>query len=373
MSDTPKTRHRPIVPFDYGTLREDSPTFYSDNKVFEGFKSVRIKKSVMGLAGSFSLVVTDKWQVDKDDFSLRPQARLHGHIGREATFEGYVDRYAVNITSGSRNITIEGRDRTADLVDCSIMGPTEYNNLGLLQIATQICLPFDIKVLNPYGVDLGAPFDKFTIRQGESPFEAITRAAKQREIILLTSTHGNLVLDKRATRRTGTELVEGINIIMTGAVFDHTDRFSEYHVKGQMPGIIADLIESTQTKAVAYDNGVTRYRPTLILSEQSSDNSAAQNRANYEAAYKSAKSFSCTGTVVGWKKKNGLLWVPNEVVPLKALSIGINSDLLIASVTYKLDDSGRSVDLELINKDAFKFEKIKAKSGDVLSTLGWDA
>lgn len=371
MADLPATRHRPIVPFDYGTLREDAATFYANNKIFEGFKNMDYSKAMTALAGSFQLTFTDKWKIEREDFELKPGVRIHSHIGKEALFEGYVSRFNVNITSGSRNLTISGRDRTADLVDCSHTGPSEFNDLGIKEIAEQMTKPFGIKVLNPDLVNLGAKFDKYTIRQGETVFEALNRAAKLRELILLTSTHGNLVLTKRANKRAGTELVEGVNMTLTGATFDESERFSEYTVKSQQSGILADIDQTTKSKAVSRDKGVNRFRPTVIVADNASDADGAQKRANHENSFKTAKSLIVSVAVVGWRKKDGDLWNINELVPVQVPSIGIRETLLINKVTYKRSENGRSVDLELIRKDAFLFEDEKSADSDPLASLGW--
>jgi prophage tail gpP-like protein len=371
MRDEPFVKHRPLVPFDYGTLKEDAATLYVNNRVFEGFKEITITRPLLSLAGSFQITITDVWKPDQP-FGIRPGDRIHCHIGKVAVFEGYVDTFTINITPGSRNFTISGRDRTSDLVDCAVTGSSEFNKLDLQKISEELCRPFGIKVLNPFGVNIGKPFEKFTVRQGETVFEAISRAAKSRQIILLTSTHGNLILDKRGVRRAGTELVEGVNIEVSGANFDNSQRFSDYIVKGQQPGVIGNQKDATQSKGVAKDNAIKRFRPTLVLSEQSSDGDAAQKRAEFEASYRTAKSFKCSGTVTNWRRKDGSIWTVNELVILDAPSIGIRrQELLISNVVYKQSSKGRSVDLELIRKDAFAFEKEKKEDGDILPTIGW--
>lgn len=369
MSDTPKVRHRPIRPFDRGTLIDDVATFYVNNKVFHGFKNITVQRNLMSVTGSFTITLIDVWR-GVVPFEIKTGDRIHCHLGNEAIFEGYVDVFNINITSGSTNITIDGRDRTADLVDCAHLGASEFNNLNLSEIAKQMIAPFGLEVINTNNVDVGKVFEKFTVRQGETVFEALNRGAKQRQLILLSSPHGNLVFDKKGVTRAGTELVEGVNIELTGARFNDSQRFSQYIVKGQKPGVIADLLGSTSGKGEAFDAGINRYRPTVIIAEQSSDTDDAQQRAEFEASFKIAKAFSCTVALVDWKKTDGKVWKVNEIVRAKIPSIGINSDLLIKSVSFKLSDSGRATDLELIRKDAFDFKKEIKKEDDLLTRLG---
>ena len=336
MADAERKKHRPLVPFNYGTLDENAATFYSNNLVFEGFKNVQIQKSMAQIADNFQITLTDKWQVEKEDFDLRPGSRIHCHLGKESVFEGYVDRFNINITSGSRNITISGRSKTADLVDCTHEGPTDFNDIGFQQLAEQLCSPFGIKIINPDGISMGGIFQKFSIMPGEKVFEALGRAARQRELILLSSTHGNLIVTKRSNKRAGTELVEGINMTLTGATFDNTERHSEYKVKGQQSGLIADIDQTIGSAAKSTDSGIKRYRPLTIIADGQSNSDDAQKRANWESAVRAARGMVINCSVIDWKKKDGKLWAINELVPIEAPSVGVIETLLIKSVSYNL-------------------------------------
>jgi prophage tail gpP-like protein len=369
-TDIPKVNHNSIVPFDYGTLRKDAATFYVNNKVFDGFKNIKIARNMMSLTGTFNITITDKWQVDQEDFEIKPGDRIHCHLGKTALFEGYVDKLSLSLSASSRNITIQGRDKTQDLVDCSITTISELNDLDFTGIATELCKPFSIKVLPQ--VSVGAKFPKFSVRQGETPFEALDRAAKERQLILLSSTHGNLVVEKRGNKRAVTELIEGVNVLSASANFDNTQRFSEYVIKGQSTGILGTPKDATQNKGSAKDSGVTRYRPTLIISENAVDNDGAQKRAEFESTFRIAKAAKVNVVVVGWKQKDGSLWDVNQLVQIDIKSIGINGQMLIERVKFDQSENGRRVEMELIRPDAFEFKAEIKKEDDILDQLGWD-
>jgi prophage tail gpP-like protein len=370
-TDLPKVNHKPIVPFDYGTLQKDAVTFYVNNKVFEGFKNVKIARNLTSLTGTFSITVTDKWKVDQDDFEIKPGDRIHCHLGKTALFEGYVDKLSLSLSSSSRNITIDGRDRTQDLVDCSIINASEFNDLDFTGIANVLCKPFGLKVLPQ--VDVGAKFKKFSVRQGETVFEALERAAKERQLLLMSSPHGNLVVDKRGNKRATSELIEGINVLSAGVSFDNTQRFSEYIIKGQSTGLVGNPKDATKNKGSAKDNGITRNRPTIIIAENAVDNDGAQKRAEWESTFRAAKASQVSVTVVGWKQEDGSIWAANQLVQIDIRSIGIKSQMLIQRVKFDQSSNGRRTELELVRKDAFEFKKEIEKKDDILDQLGWDA
>lgn len=369
-SDNPKIKHRPLVPFDYGTLVKDAVTFYVNNKVFDGFKTVKIARNLTSLTGTFSIVVTDKWRVDQEDFEIKPGDRIHCHLGKTALFEGYVDKLSLSLNGTSRNITIEGRDKTQDIVDCSITTSSEFNDLTFTGIATQLLKSFNIKVLPQ--VSVGAKFPKFSVRQGETIFEALDRAAKERQLILLSSTHGNLVIQKRGNQRANTELIEGINVLAAAVSFDNTQRFSNYIVKGQSTGLIGNPKDQTQNRGEAIDGGLGRFRPIIIIAENAVDNDGAQKRAEFESTFRAAKAMQVNVTVVGWKQKDGSLWEVNQLVQVDIRSIGIKQQLLIQKVKFDQSENGRRVEMELIRPDAFEFKKEIKKEDDPLDILGWN-
>ena len=59
----------------------------------------------------------------------------------------------MSIDSGSFSLSVSGRDKTADLIDCSATGNSEFNNKTLTAIAQELCAPFGIAVLTDDGQD----------------------------------------------------------------------------------------------------------------------------------------------------------------------------------------------------------------------------
>jgi len=371
MVDDPKIRHNPTVPFDYGTLIEDAATFYVNNKVYEGFTNISLTRNMLSLTGTFEITLVDKWRAEKADFEIKPGDRIHCHLGKLPLFEGWVDRFSISLSTSSRNISLSGRDRTSDLIDCSIQGNSEYNDLDFLGIATELLRPFNLKAIS--SVDVGKAFSKFTIRQGETIFEALERAAKERQLLLMSTTHGNLLIDKKGSQRAAGELIEGVNVLSANATFDNAERFSEYTVKGQTPGILGGTDDATKGQGKSFDKGIKRFRPIIVLAENAVDKDAAQKRAEFESSYRAANGTKVSVTVQGWRQKDGSLWQANQIIHVDVRSIGLKSDMLVSSVTFTQSENGRTSAFELIRPDAFEFKtEIKAED-DPLSSIGWDA
>ena len=361
---------RAPIPIDEGVRAQDAATFYVSNKIYEGFKNIKLSRNLTSLTGSFEITLTDKWEVDQEDFELKPGLKIACKLGSVQLYEGYIDRLSISMSTNSKNITISGRDKTGDLVDCSILGNNEFNDMKLEAIAKELVKPFDIGVI--VFADTGKAIPKFTVNQGETVFEALERLAKQRELLLTSSPVGNLVFEKKGIVRASSELIEGVNILSAGVTFDNTERFSEYHVKGQASSILGSIDDNTKAAGVSKDNGIERYRPTLLIAENSSDADGAQKRANWESSFRIAKGMQLNVAVQGWKQKGGEIWATNQTVHIDCRSLGIKQDLLISKVKFDQSESGRRVELELIRSDSFEFKTEIKKEDDPLDLLGWD-
>ena len=363
-----ETSNPPLIS-DNGTTEEDAAVFYVNNKIYEGFKDIRLSRSLTSLTGSFEIVLVDKWMTEKKDFELKPGLEIACKIGKKPVYKGYIDKFEIKLGASSRNLTISGRDKTGDLVDCSHIGRNEFNNMKLEAIARELVKPFGIDVI--IFASTGDPFTKFTITQGDSVFQALEKLAKQRNLLLTSSPEGNLVFEKKGIIRSSTELIEGINIKSAAISLDNTERFSQYQVKSQAIGILGEPTDSTQAKGTATDEGIDRYRPLVILNENQGDGKTAQQRAQWEASLRSAKACTVNVVTVGWTQRLGELWATNQVVHIDCRSIGIKQDMLISKVNFELSPNGKITELELIRPDAFEFNVKIKKEKDPLDLLGW--
>lgn len=359
------------TPIDEGVRDPNAATFYVGNKIYEGFKNIRLSRNLTSLTGAFEITLTDKWEVEQEDFELKPGLEISCKLGNTPLYKGFIDRLSISLSGQSRNLTISGRDKTGDLVDCSILGQNEFNNMKLEAIAKELVKPFGVSVI--VFADTGSSIRKFTVNQGETVFEALERLGKQKELLLTSSPVGNLVFEKKGVIRASSELIEGVNILSAAVTFDNTERFSEYHVKGQSPSLVGSIDDNTKGEGLAKDLGVNRYRPTLILAENAADTSGAQQRANWEASFRTAKAMQVNCVIQGWKQKKGEIWATNQTVHIDCRSLGIKQYMLISRVKFELGASGQRTELELIRPDAFEFKTEIKKEDDPLDILGWDA
>lgn len=345
---------------------------------YGGWKEATITRSLDAVAGKFDLVSMDKWEVAAQRWTIFPGDACSIAIDGVTLITGYVDKAGPSYDPESHGIKILGRDKTADLVDCSaVVKSNELRGLTLAGIAAAVAKPFGIGVKSQ--VDSGPAFPVFAIQPAETAWEAIERAARQRFMVVTTDGIGNAVIADIGTVRAVDSLIEGENIKAASAEYDYSQRFSEYIVKGQAaarndgwePAVAA--VESRAT-----DPNVKRYRPKIINAETQASDGSASNRAQLEAASRAGKSTKITVTVQGWTMSNGELWPLNGIIRIRSPLLSIDEDVLISEVAFKVSDSnGITTDLQLTRPDAYLLgqTKIKKEKKDKKTGIGpdpWD-
>ncbi len=86
-------------------------------KIFAGWTTININRSIESLSGYFELGVNV--QPETDLSSLSPGQPFTLTINGQTVITGYLDGRRRNMTADSMSITISGRDKTADLIDCA--------------------------------------------------------------------------------------------------------------------------------------------------------------------------------------------------------------------------------------------------------------
>jgi prophage tail gpP-like protein len=321
-----------------------------NGKKFTGWESVSINKSMDNVCGSFDIGLISSTTTK----GILPGQKVVIEIDDEPIINGYIDKRARKIDENSKSMTISGRDRTGDLVDCSaIKSSGSWKSIGLLQLCTDVCKPFGIKCFAGSGADLGKPFKSVTIQDGETAFALIERLCRQRSLIPLANSSGDLVLEVPSTTPADDSLSAGFNIKTISEEIDYANRFSSYTVKAQNSGGGNPWLKSTSTgiKGAAKDAVITRYRPLIIQAETKHDNGTAKDRAAWEAVVRFGRSLNLTVDVKGWKQSSGVLWKRNTLIDILHEELEIDGTFIAIGVNYKLDDnSGKTSTLTLRNK-----------------------
>lgn len=321
-----------------------------DGREFGGWKRITIRRGLEQLAATFDLGLKDRWSGQDKVRPINPGAACTVSVNGTPVIVGYVDDSGIEYDGKSHGITVSGRDKTGDLIDCSAPS-TQFSGRTLAEVAKELCKPFGVGV--KVNTDVGGSFSRLKNNEGDTIFDTLEPAARVRAVLLLSDGLGNLVLDRAGTRRIKTPLVLGENILKASGKASHRDRFSRYQVKGQMSGT-----DEWNTEAAAHPMGtakdfaVQRHRPLTILAEEQIDETAAGDRAEWERNVRFGRSKRINYTVRGWFHSGGL-WQPGFMVPVRDSYLGINENRLIVGVDLMLNERGFTTGLSLLPRQAF--------------------
>lgn len=339
---------------------------------FGGWKGVSVSRSIDQIAGGFNLRVTELNPDDRARWLIKRGDACKVLINGSTVITGHVDSAPISYTSDSHDLSVSGRDVTADLVDCSIEGPpTEWHNTGLARIAADICKPFGITISAE--TDLGAAFAKAKINEGDTAFQFIEGLCRKRAVLPVSYGDGVLRFVRTGANRAADRLELGVNILKGSRSGDNRDRFSRYAVKGQGKGsdklTTADFVGPS---AAATDPGIKRYRPLVLIASGPIDAGYCQKRANWEATTRAGKSMRMEYTVVGWLQSNGQPWPLNSLVTVRDKFLGAEGKtMLISAIENTLDESGRLTRLTCVPPGAYELmvepEVGKGDKGDWLN------
>lgn len=347
-------------------VKDDDVSLLVNGVMYSGWEEVNIKRSIEAASGSFTVTHTDLWPGQTVQWPIFVGDSVQVYIGEDLQITGWVDVAEISIDATSHVMTISGRDKTADIIDCSAINrPGEWRGKKIEAIAKELCAPYGVSVRAD--TDTGAALDTFRTQPGETVYEALERATKKTNVMMTSEEEGTLVFFRSGSERFGVVLKEGENLKSCTASFSNKERFKKYIVEAQLAG------EGEDKKAVyatASDAGIARSRILSIVAEDQETQSQAQDRAKYEAQTRAAKAATFTAVVQGWRVKNVGVWKTNRIVEIQAPSCRAQGDVLIDSVEFVRGASGTLTTLTLKRPDAFK----KLASATVPSTkteAGW--
>lgn len=345
----------------------DQVSLAVNGELFEGWKEVKISRSMKAIAAGFNLSITDAFTKNGKPWVIRPGQACVLKIGADTVCAGYVDSLNLSLGSSDRTITVEGRERTADLVD-SCVDASQFNNVTLEGLAKTFGAPFQIDVINQAGTSKVYP--QVGVNPGQTCFQILDQYARKEAVLLSSTGRGTLVITKVGALASSAALEEGVNLLSCSASFDNKSRFQDYIVRAQNNLPDLDPVLQRAAEGRSKDTGIDRHRLLIVHAETAVDRDEAQKRANWELVTRQAKAWTVTAKVYGWRRADGKLWAPNTLVKVRAPSIAVDANLLITDVTFSQSIGGGTVtELKLSRKDAYQPEPAKPDEAELLKKL----
>jgi prophage tail gpP-like protein len=337
-----------------------------------GWTAIRVTRGCERVPADFDISATERYPGQASEVVITPGDECQVSIGGDLVLTGYVDRYQPAMTASQHIVRVQGRSRSEDLVDCSAgvlpdgttRGMTMDIPNGLVALAQTLADPFHITVRSlsgdtfpvpsPYGGGAGAAF---SIILTETPFEIIERVARYVGALAYDAPNGDLVIANVGAGSMASGFAQGVNVQAASVTFSIDQRYSFYLPTVMSVDMFHNMGLGQMYFTPARDEGVKRFRPLVVVSEQPSFGQAfAEKRAQWEAARRRGRSQAVRVTCDSWRDSGGRLWEPNFFAPidLPELKLAPPDPWVIGEVTYARDlDTGTTANLLLMPKEAF--------------------
>lgn len=319
------------------------------------WSSVGIGLSLGTLCNGFSLS-----QLVRDDFDspiLFPGDAVRIECDGEILIDGFVDELNSSFSPGSHSISVSGREKTCDMVDCSIRDfGKSWKNRTLSQIVGEVCGDFGI-TFSANGVKDNGKIAKFCPDPGCTGADVVTDVCRQKDVVCFSDGSGVV----KFVNEDKFEIVEdflrqGANVLSADVSFNNSERFSDYIV-------LCSSDPKTKRRGESKDSEISRARCMVLVDEGYGSVDAAEQRASFESLSRSAKSTTLNVTLAGWKRNNGKLWKPGVLVDclIPAFFGQWVKTLLVNEVELSYDSSGTFAHLQLVRKDYYTQPPVKKK------------
>jgi prophage tail gpP-like protein len=354
------------------TFKDQAVLVVGNGTALKGWQSVRVSRSIERLPSDFGLGMTERF-IDASVVAVSPGDPFQLLLGADIVMTGYVDSVNAMLAPDEHTLAVAGRSKCADLIDCAAEWPgSQIANSNLEQIAAQLAKPYE--GLEVWSDLTGLPIvTNMQFMLGETPYSIIERVARFSAALVYDDPEGHLILTRVGKEFAAGGLHEGINVENVTSAFSMLDRFSEYIAVLQALDMYQDFSGGSQNVITTQqDPTVPRHRRRIIIAENTSAVGVqiTAQRAVWEMNRRTARSASVTVTTDSWRDASGALWKPNTLCHVELPSVKVaTADLLIGSVTYRLDQSGTHADLTLMPPDAFKPEPyfLQPQTADVKS------
>ena len=362
---------------------------------YAGWQSMEIARGIDRCVSGFRAEVSERWGGNSKPWPIMPFDVVQVMIGNDLVLTGYVETYRPRFDAAFHGVRASGHSKTKQIVDCNLDIPSgQFSGFTVAAIAAAVAKIFSL------GVVIQTPLaDQVVINTNvercETAFRFLERLGRMAGVLLTADSNGNLVLTTAASTKSTTTLTQGVNILAASADLDVSHRFSDYIVKGQAAigggsaaawggagGIGANgnapagMVE-TQMRAAAHDAAVPLYRPKVTIGETQLTLAQMQARAIWQRQFAYGQATKASVTVSGFRQNDGTLWQPNQIVPARIPYLGIDADLLVVRVRYRLDGyNGHVTELDLGPVEGYmpdpgevKLHKVKGAKGG--SGINW--
>ena len=332
-----------------GNIPDDISIIVGDQMI-SGWTRVRQTRGIELMPSNFEIELTEYYPGNNSNVVIAPGSPCQVFLGPDVVLTGYVDVYESRIISDKHIISVYGRSKSEDLVDCSAEFPNaQIMAAPVLQIVQSLATtPYGITVTQSVIPDA----TKNTIPQtnfiyGETAVEVIERICRYAKLLFYDQPDGSIILTTASSKKAASGFSEGANVQEAAAHFT-MNRFQKYICVYSSTVLMSDnlALNSGQNNSInqlgtpQVDDSVLRNRKKYIILESGDTDPfvVTQARALWEKNRRFGKAWEVRITTDTWRDSAGNLWEPNTLVDLALPTIKIpQATWLISEVSFHRD------------------------------------
>ncbi|MFK4751436.1 phage baseplate assembly protein [Oceanobacter antarcticus] len=331
-----------------------------DSKEYTGWKRVAVSRGIEQGPHQFEVEAAPDLDADRGIFAIEDGMAVDVYVDSDQVTSGYIDDVDVSYDKRTSAVTVRGRSKLGDLVDCSTVGQQVKPGQTLAGIASTLCANFGIAVV----VDstATAPANKafasadLALDAGQPVWEFLEELARVRGVMLISTATGDLQITRAGTTQAAVTLELGQNILAAKGTRSHRSLFSTISVTGQQPAFISSDTSATSQSGATETGDAVRHRPMVLFSDSPADVAACEAQAKHRRRIGYGRSRQVIYTVQGWRQTDGGdLWLPNQLVQINDSRNQLaNAQRLISETRLMMDiRSGRTTEITVMPPEAF--------------------
>jgi prophage tail gpP-like protein len=336
----------------------DDLTLTVGGQSISGWTSVRVTRGMERIPNDFDISMTERYP-HVTDVTVSEGDPCTVTIGGDTVITGFVDRVSEQVDAHNHVLSIAGRGKCEDIVDCAAQFDSfQFQDVMTADIAALLCKPFAIEVK---ALSQGMLHPQVCMNVGESPYALIDRLCKVAQLLCYEDADGALVLAPLSDTEVAGGFALGVNVERASYTRDMSQRFSTYRVYLVGTALLADLGQQSLAEYTVNDQLVTRFRPTAFIAQTDDAGATVSNQhALWECNRRIGRGNVVTVTTSSWRDAAGALYEPNTLAALSLPQLKLidGQKFIIGELTYRRDMNGSGCDLILMLPQAFQPEPI---------------
>ncbi|GJD65179.1 phage baseplate assembly protein [Methylobacterium frigidaeris] len=335
-----------------------------DGTRLRGWQEVSVDRSAESAEISFSLTATNpSWSAEAKTLRRGKAVEIRtapgGRGGGDLLVKGYVTGYGAKYAPDTKTITIEGKSKAVDAIDCH---PVKHKT-GRFENKTLLDIAKDLDEVN-VGFTTDQQLDKLAKVQRQpldTIYQTVEREARRLGLMLQGEPDGSINITRAGVRRHAGALVLGQSPVQEMDIRLKCDaKFSKIVGRGQRAtGTGTDALRLEESED---DPSVGRYRPLLVIPEGDWTKKELKKRLQWERLRRAGNGTTISVKLSTWRDEGGQLWTPGLLMAVVNDPEDVDGDFSVSSVNFRQGDEGTVAYVTFVDPKAQGGKAAKGKS-----------